>query len=256
VTELADSTQLIEHISKKIQSINISDWDEDYLQFVKQFTSKVILIAGRSISINGVYTIYQYYILQKNVSALHALEDLLSKFEISETAKKIINKCLQSIQNNESSIEHVRLLRAIAGEGLMPVGKPFGEPLSVVLTDIRHNCTDSATLPDRLNLLQRLLELNNSTKLKKEDVKELWDITIQHAESFDVLLRHFVEEFDKCKKVNESFISKEVRNYILFELLGGMSHQQLLTMTPSAYETFQVYFRQINHEQKAIELLR
>jgi hypothetical protein len=115
VTELADSTQLIEHISKKIQSINISDWDEDYLQFVKQFTSKVILIAGRSISINGVYTIYQYYILQKNVSALHALEDLLSKFEISETAKKIINKCLQSIQNNESSIEHVRLLRAIAG---------------------------------------------------------------------------------------------------------------------------------------------
>jgi hypothetical protein len=101
--------------------VKIHDWDEDYLQLVKQFTLKVIPISGCSMRVHGVFLIYQYYILQKSVSALHGLEDLLSKFEISDAAKKIVNKCLQSINNNENSIEHVKLLRAIAREGIMPI---------------------------------------------------------------------------------------------------------------------------------------
>lgn len=89
-------------------------------------------------------------------------------------------------------MEHVRLLKGVASTGAHE--KSQVEPLTIVLKDIKRNAADSSSLTDRLDLLSKLMEVFPTISLKKEDIKEIWDTTMQYPASFDVLLRHLIDD--------------------------------------------------------------
>jgi hypothetical protein len=80
--------------------VPVKDWDEDYLVLVKDYILKVLQQGTREYKGLGVFCLYQYYILRKCPKALFALNSILCKQEVMETAKKIYSKCLQCIENN------------------------------------------------------------------------------------------------------------------------------------------------------------
>lgn len=80
--------------------MDLKDWDDDYLQFVKSFTLKAIKTLNSTEQIYGMYAIYHYYLYSKSQTALSALDDILKQEKMQINRGNIIKKCLNSIERD------------------------------------------------------------------------------------------------------------------------------------------------------------
>lgn len=210
----------------------------------------------KSLHPQAIYNVYYYYVQNNSPKALQSLEIILAKLEHLEIIDTIFKKCLLSIQNNDNTPAHIRLLKCIA-QPAAQLGVEFHQhPIEIMMENIKRNAADNTLLGMRLDLLLKLLEVYPTVRLSTHDVKEMWDMTIRYPASFESFLKHLIDDFkpQKQKENRESIISKEVRNFILFELIGAITSNQATcsTMSLSLFEVFQTYFRIVNIEHKAM----
>jgi hypothetical protein len=98
------------------------------------------------------------------------------------------------IEKGNCAFEHIRLLHAISSH-IKISALADSNPIEIIITDIKRACHQIATLQKRLDLLDSLLEFCKAhIGLRKEDVRELWEIFRSIPEAFPILLKYFLRK--------------------------------------------------------------